>query len=197
MGTRLNITLFGTYCVVGAVLMKPAAVRAGINAFGKKEWQSLLADLALGIGGNKASKTIGRAIKHPVSVVFQSEGIALHDDEFGMEVFRDGIHHPVDVVAAQNRALQARDVVQDYNRGDVLGVFRGERPGVMAYQWENADSLEPEDVVMVYDTMTRLVPDAGIFELVVDMTYQNKPGVLPRGAAQPLVDIRQVLHSLK
>lgn len=196
MDNRLNITLFGTYCVVGAVHLTSAAVRAGIKAYGKKQWQAQIEAIALGENGQLAA-TVAQAIGHSVPVVHRAKGIALHNDDFGMEVFHNGGHRLVEVVAAQNRALHVGDLVQEYKRGDVLGVFRGERPGVMFFRWDDAESVGGDDVVVEYETMSKLIPDAGIYELIVDVTYRGEAGRRPEPAPEPLAEVRQVLHTLK
>lgn len=194
MTKRLEITLFGTFFVVGALHLTPQTVRAGVKAFGKKQWKKTLTDIALGGGKAALAKRVSHTIGHPLPLVYEARGIALHDDQFGLEVFFGGRHTPVEVVGAENRTLQPGDLMRDYKSGEMLGVFRASRLGAIHFRWDAAETVRPEEVVLTYDTATALLPDAGAFELALDVTWNGQVARRHESGKDPLADIRQIIH---
>lgn len=194
MSKRLDITLFGTFYVVGALHLTPQAVRAGVTAFGKKQWQKTVTDIALGGSTVALGKRVAHTIGHPVPLVYEARGIALHDDRFGLESFLGGRHAPMAVMGAENRTLQPGALMRDYKSGDMLGVFRASRLGALHFRWDVGETVHPEEVVLTYDTATALLPDLGTFELALDVTWNGQAGRRQESGSEPLADIRQVIH---
>ena len=174
--TRLEITLFGTFYMLGALHLTRQCIRAGVSAYGQKQWHQMVSDIALGQGGKKLAVEVSHTIGQPIPVVYRVRGMALHDRGFGMEVFHGGHFRPLDAVEAGNRALQPSVLMQEYAQHDMLAVFWAKRDGAMFFRWDGVDVLNPADVVMVYDSLAPLLAAKTGFDLVLDVTWQGRKG---------------------
>lgn len=196
MSMRLDITVFGTFYSVGAILLTAKTVRAGIKAFGEKKWNEHIINITLHDPAGKLKDKISHTIGLPLPVVYTKQGIALHDTQFGIEAFYGGHHLPLSVVEAENRTLQPSRLMQMYESGDMLGVFRTSRDGAMFFRWDEVDGIDPEEVVVAYDNLAKLIPGVGAFDLAFDITWRGKKGRRPELRSEPFSGVKHIFHKV-
>lgn len=176
MGKRLEITIFGTLYVVGALHLSRDCVRAGITTYGQAKWNQLVNDIALGPETKKLAGEVSHTIGQPIDVIYQAQGMAMHERGFGMEVFHGGHFMPIEMVEAKNRTLEPSALMKGYQRHDMLGLFWAKREDAMFFRWDDVDIVHPDDVVLIYDTLTPLLAGNRSFDLALDITWCGRKG---------------------
>ncbi len=176
MRKRLNVTVFGTLYHVGVLHLTPDAMRVGIGAYGKTEWERILKDVALGHGAKNLSREVSHTIGQPLERVYTCSGVAMDGHRFGLEVFHDGEFQDVDTVEAHNKIIHPAQLMREYNKGDALGVFWATQEGGMLFRWDDVGSLQQEEVMLVYDTLSPLLALKKNFNLVQEVSWNGKAG---------------------
>ena len=103
----------------------------------------------------------------------------------------------MNIMEAENRTLQPAQLMRQYKRGEMLAVFRAERNGAMFFRWDDVDELNPHDVVLRYDTMTKVVADTGMFSLAMNVTWRGKDGRRPELRPDSLSKFKHIFHKSK
>jgi len=109
-------------------------------------------------------------------VVCRMGGIAMCGNGFGMEVFHKGRFASLEMVEADNKVLQPPDLMKGFKPDEMLGIFWGRREGVMLFRWNGVEDLNPQDVVLSYDSLGPLTGSRKPFDLAVDITWQGQKG---------------------
>jgi len=195
---RLEITLFGIFHSVGAVLLTRETIQAGVSIYGHKKWQKIISNIALDPKAEKLMNEASHTVGHSLRPVYSAQGIAMHGHGFGMEVFLDGKYIPISMVEAENRTLQPSALMRQYNPGDMLAVFWAKRDGAMFFRWEDVDDLNQEEVSLTYDNLAPLLATKYPFDLALDVTWRGKRGRRkPHGKEAALSATKHVFHKAK
>lgn len=198
MGKRLEITVFGTLFVVGAIQLSRSSVQTGVEVFGRKKWHAMVGDIALGVAGKKVVGEVSNVLGHHLKPSFLGQGIAMQDRGFGFEVFHGGDFSPVDAVEARNRIIRPESLMEGFTSGDVLGVFWAQREDAMFYRWDDVDALRQEELTLVYDSLGPLMGKRKNFDLIVDVTWLGNGGRRNNGGKRRKLHSRQhALHKAR
>lgn len=194
-GKRLEVVLFGTFYTVCALHLSREAVKAAIKAYGPAKWNAIVRDMALGRDAKRKMAEVAHTLGHPVREVYRAQGLAMHDNRFGIEVFHGGEHVPLTMVAGQNRALHPQELMEDFKIKDMLAVFWARRDGAMHFRWDDADFRDQAEVALVYDSLAPLLARRNTFELVLDVVWRDSRGKrrLP-GGGQGFTPLEHVFH---
>jgi len=194
-GKRLEVVLFGTFVSVCALHLSREVVKAAIKTYGTARWNTIVRDMALGRDARRKMAEVVHTLGHPVRVVYQAQGVAMHDNRFGLEVFHGGEHVPISMVAAENRALHPQELMEDYKLKDMLAVFWARREGAMHFRWDDADFRDQADIALVHDSLAPLLARRSAFDLVTDVVWRNSRGKrrLP-GGGKAVAPLEHVFH---
>lgn len=197
MSKRLEITVFGTLYVVGAIHLPRSVIQAGMKAYGQKQWHTLVGDIALGLAGTKVSQEVSNVLGHSLKPSLLIRGVGMHGRGFGFEVFHDGEFAPVNAVEAENSTVNPQELMKSCQPGDMLGVFWTQCEDVMFFRWDDVDELRQEDVALTYDSLGPLLGKGMAFDLIMDVTWQGKRGRRQTNGKKLLFHSRQhVLHKV-
>lgn len=176
MAKRLNITVFGTLYHIGVLHLTPDAMRVGIGAYGKKEWDSILSDVALGQGTKSLYREVVHTIGQPLERVYNEVGVALDGHPFGFEIFLGNEFQAVSMVDALNEVVLPSRIKRRLGPEEALGVYWATQEGGTQFRWDDVDVVHQEDVVLVYDTLSPLLALKHNFNLVREVTWKGKKG---------------------
>ncbi|QJB55464.1 hypothetical protein [Pseudodesulfovibrio sp. zrk46] len=197
MNKRLEITLFGTMYVIGAIYLPRQIIKTGVSAFGQRRWHSLVGDIALGEADSKTIREASGVVGHPLKPGYKTKGISLQADGFGIEVFLGGEFSPVEVVEAENRTVKPKELMPKGEPGDILGVYWAQCNNAMFFRWDDVEHLVQEDVTLVYDSLALLMGRKRSFDLVMDVTWQGNAGRWKENGKPPILHSRKhVLHKV-
>jgi len=197
MGKRLEITLFGSLYVVGAIHLPRMVIKAGINAYGQKDWHSIIENITLGMSDKKtvteASNVVGMALKPSLLL----QGVSMQGRGFGFEVFHGGDFAPVNAVEAENRIVKPAPLLKGSKTGDMLGVFYGQCESAMSFRWDDVEELRQEEIVLEYDSVGLLMGQRKTFDLIQKVTWRGKNGLRKGVGPKPEFHSRKhILHKV-
>ncbi|MBC15865.1 MAG: hypothetical protein CL942_02310 [Desulfovibrio sp.] len=176
MSKRLDVTMFGTGYRVGAILLSQQTISAGVAAYGRREWHVLLMDIALGVASSQKVKQVNQVVGANLSPLFVSEGIAMQDEEFGMEIFHEGRPVSFTQVDAARRIPRPEQFLSQGKAKDVLGVYHARRDTALSFRWDDVEAFRQEDVTLSIDNCTRLLGGKFKLELAVGVTWKGGAG---------------------
>lgn len=198
VGKRLEVTVFGTMHLVGALHLTQSMVKAGMELYGSDKWGMLVRDIALGRAPTQRIAEIGHTLGHTVKIAYRGGGIALQGARFGLEVFQGGEPQLFDAVAAENAVLDPESLLQGYTSSDLLGVFWGQREGALSFRWDDADPFDQGQISLVYDDFSPLLAGNEPLELVHDITWQGIEGRSKDFAkGEPFTQVKHAFHKIK
>lgn len=194
-GKRLEVVLFGTFYSVSALHLSREAVKAAVKAYGPAKWNAIVRDMALGRDARSKMAEVAHTLGHPVREVYRAQGLAMHDNRFGLEVFHGGEHMPLSMVAAKNRTLHPQELMEDYKLKDMLAVFWARREGAMNFRWDDAEFQDQAEVALVYDNLAPLLARRHAFDLVLDVLWRGSRGKRRLlGGGQEFTPLEHVFH---
>jgi len=173
---RLEITVLGTLYRVGVVHVSRAIAKSGMRTYGGREWNEILANVALGLGRPNLQSEVQHTLGHELPVPYKVDGVGMQEAFFGLEMFHGGLPLEVDVVEAANKTLDPTRMLKGAGKGDLLGVFWARREGALFFRWDDVEEARGEDVTLAYDRVHRLLNRKGTFDLVTDITWNGKRG---------------------
>lgn len=194
MSKRLEITLFGSMHVVGAIHLPRVAIKTGMGAYGQKKWHSIVSEIALGRADKKLVHEVGSVVGHALKPSYLTHGISMEGRGFGFEVFYGGEFSPIEAVDAENKTLHPAQLMKGFKPGDMLGVFWARCESAMLFRWDDVEELQEEDVSLVYDSLGPLLGKAVPFDIILDVTWQGQKG--RRNAAIDKLELHSLQHVL-
>ncbi|MUM76598.1 hypothetical protein GKC30_03000 [Pseudodesulfovibrio sp. F-1] len=194
-GRRLEVVLFGTFVSVCALHLSREAVKAAIKTYGSAKWNVIVRDMALGRDARRKMAEVAHTLGHPVREVYRAQGVAMHDNRFGLEVFHGGEPVPLSMLAAKNRTLHPQRLMEDYKLKDMLAVFWARREGAMHFRWDEADFRDQAEVALAYDSLAPLLARRHAFDLALDVVWRDSRGKrrLP-GGGKGAAPLEHVFH---
>ena len=198
MKTRLEVSLVGTQYSVGMLHLDRDMIKAGMETYGPRKWNSLVNEIALDKHSGKLISEINHTIGHTLKVVYRGTGIAMRGTGFGMEVFHGGDYFPVEMVEAKNRTLHPSELMEGYKSKDMLGVFWARRESAMLFRWENVDTPRQEEISLAYDDLGPMLARKRPFEIAQNVTWQGHQGQhIEIGRSGPYETLKHVFHMVK
>lgn len=176
MSKRLDVTIFGTGYRIGAILLSRQTISAGVAAYGQREWHALLMDIALGQASTKTVRQANQVVGAKLSPVFMSEGIAMHDEEFGMEVFHGGQPMSFSRIDARRNIPRPEQFLNKERDKQVLGVYHARRDAALSFRWRDIEAFHQEDLMLSIDNCSRMLGGKFSLELAVDVTWKDTAG---------------------
>lgn len=154
--------------------MTPAMVRSGTSAYGQRKWNETVRDIALGQASRKRLAEAEQIAGRRLPPLYSTRGIALDGVGFGMEIFHAGAFSPLPVVEAENRTLCPSQVMNQFDSGEMLGVFWSHQKGSLFCRWDDVAELRGEDIVLTYDNLAPLLGRKRSFALVRDVRWRGE-----------------------
>lgn len=180
MAKGLEVALMGTHHVVSAVILSQQCVRSGLDAYGTKELNRLIARTVLGMETPEGVRRLRSVLGDNLKPVFTEQGVGLHDSNFGLEVFFHGGFTEVDMVGADRGEVHPTPFLKLCRPGDMLAVFSARRDGAFVFRWEDVGEFGQDDLVLSYRSYTPLLGRNDRFELAHDVALKGKKGTLAK-----------------
>lgn len=176
MGKRLEILVVGTYHLVGALLLTPRCVKSGVEGYGKKKWEEVVRNIALGVATTKTVKEARQVAGDQLKPVYQVDGISLRGTGFGLEVFHGGTFAPVEMVDSALDSPEPDVYMKNFKAGDMLAVYYARREGAISFRWDEVNDFRQGGVCLHHVNCSAMLGGKHRMQLAVDLTYMGESG---------------------
>lgn len=172
---KLEISLLGDYYSIGLLHLDRYLIKAGMRAYGKKEWADVLTGLANNADAGGLKLEVQQKIKREVRRVYSNSGVLLGGRHFALEAFVDGASVPLEKVEEDSHRISLAKVTGELRKKEILGVCRTTGIGSVTFRWNNVDEFDEDMILLEIHEMSQVLNEPNKFNLIFNITYEGRP----------------------